>query len=339
MYSTCVFCRSPLGRNEVLETFPFGVRVAFDPVKGRLWVICRRCARWNLAPIEERFEVVEECEALFQGTRIRFSTDNIGLARFRHGFDIVRIGRALRPEFAAWRYGPTLRRRRIEMAALVGASIVVAAGASIGGVWLNAFDVGAVALGAYGYSAAVVSAHHWRRLARIDAGNGTFVPVRGRDLRYIRLAEREGRLALELRHSSGQLLLRDSLAISALRLLAPLTNPSGGSSREVARAVELLGSMADAELAGVAGPQRFGVGVALTNLSPECRLALEMAANEQLETRAFAGELTELERTWRDAEEVAAIADNLLVPAFVERWIRRHAHLGDRDSTEGLRSD
>jgi hypothetical protein len=95
--------------------------------------------------------------------------------------------------------------------------------------------------------------------------------------------------------------------------------------------------MDDSELAGVAGAQRFGVGVALTNLSPECRLALEMAANEQLETRAFAGELAELERTWRDAEEVAAIADNLLVPPFVERWIRRHTHAGDRDSTKGLK--
>jgi len=332
MYSTCVFCRSSLGRNEVLEIFPFGIRVAFDPVKGRLWVICPRCNCWNLAPIEERFEVIEACEELFQGTRVRFSTDNVGLARIRNGFDIVRIGRALRPEFASWRYGPTLRRRRIEMSALVGASIVVAAGASIGGVWLNAFNIGAVALGAYGYSLAVVSAHHWRRLARVDAGDGTFVQVRGQDLRHSRLAERDGRLALELRHSSGQLLLRDSLAISAIRLLAPLTNPSGGSSSEVAKAVELLGAVdGDAGVAGVGEPRRFGVGVALTNLSPERRLALEMAANEQLETRAFAGELAELERIWRDAEEVAAIADNLLVPPFVERWIRRHKNLGDRD--------
>lgn len=330
MYSTCVFCRSPLGRNDVLEIFPFGFRVAFDPVKGRLWVICRRCTRWNLAPIEERFEVVEACEERFRGARVRFSTENVGLARIGNGFDIVRIGRALRPEFASWRYGPTLRRRRMEMTALVGASIVVAAGASVGGVWLNAFNAGAVALGAYGYSLAVVSAHHWRRLARIDAGDGTFVQVRGQDLARTRLAEREGRLALELRHSRGELLLRDSLAISAIRLLAPLTNPSGGSSREVANAVELLGALdEDVGPAGVGEPQRFGVGVALKSLSPERRLALEMAANEQLEARALAGELAELERTWRDAEEVAAIADNLLVPPFVEQWIRRHTRGGE----------
>jgi hypothetical protein len=42
------------------------------------------------------------------------------------------------------------------------------------------------------------------------------------------------------------------------------------------------------------------------------RLALEMAANEDSERRAMEGELAELEAAWREAEEIAAIADNLL---------------------------
>jgi hypothetical protein len=42
------------------------------------------------------------------------------------------------------------------------------------------------------------------------------------------------------------------------------------------------------------------------------RLALEMAANEDTERRALEGELAELEAAWRDAEEIAAIADTLL---------------------------
>jgi hypothetical protein len=37
-----------------------------------------------------------------------------------------------------------------------------------------------------------------------------------------------------------------------------------------------------------------------------------MAANEDAERRAMQGELTELETAWREAEEIAAIADNLL---------------------------
>ena len=59
VYSTCLFCHSPLGENEVVERFPIGRRLAFDAAKGRLWVICRKCARWNLTPLEERWEAIE----------------------------------------------------------------------------------------------------------------------------------------------------------------------------------------------------------------------------------------------------------------------------------------
>ena len=56
MYSTCLFCHSDLGANEVIEHFPVGRRLAFDEDKGRLWVICRSCERWNLTPLDERWE-------------------------------------------------------------------------------------------------------------------------------------------------------------------------------------------------------------------------------------------------------------------------------------------
>lgn len=42
------------------------------------------------------------------------------------------------------------------------------------------------------------------------------------------------------------------------------------------------------------------------------RLALEMAANEDAERKALAGELAQLREAWREAEEIAAIADHLL---------------------------
>ena len=112
MYRTCMFCKEPLGSNEVVEAFPVGRRLAFDPAKGRLWVVCRSCERWNLTPLEERWEAVETCERLFRATRIRTSTENIGLARHTEGLELVRIGEPLRPEFAAWRYGDQFRRRR-----------------------------------------------------------------------------------------------------------------------------------------------------------------------------------------------------------------------------------
>jgi hypothetical protein len=105
MYRTCLFCSNDLGHNEAIEHFPIGRRLAFDAAKGRLWVVCRKCERWNLTPLEERWEAIEECERAFRGTRLRLSTDEIGLARLKEGLDLVRIGDPQRPELAAWRYG------------------------------------------------------------------------------------------------------------------------------------------------------------------------------------------------------------------------------------------
>ena len=112
MYQTCMFCNKPLRTNEVVEEFPVGRRLAFDEAKGRLWVVCRSCERWNLTPLEERWEAVETCEKLFRDTQLRSSTENIGLARHPEGLELVRIGKPLRPEFAAWRYGDQFGRRR-----------------------------------------------------------------------------------------------------------------------------------------------------------------------------------------------------------------------------------
>jgi len=64
MYSTCLFCNSPLGANESVEAFPVGKRLAFDQAKGRLWVVCPKCERWNLTPLEERWEAIEQTETL-----------------------------------------------------------------------------------------------------------------------------------------------------------------------------------------------------------------------------------------------------------------------------------
>src|SRR5687767_15254667 len=145
MYSTCLFCHSPLGANEAIEYFPVGRRLAFDASRGRLWVVCRTCERWNLTPLEERWEAIEECERRFEGTRMRASTDNIGLAKLREGLELVRIGPALRPEFAAWRYGDQFgrRRRRTMLQAGLGLGALaavaaggIAAGAGIGFGWI-----------------------------------------------------------------------------------------------------------------------------------------------------------------------------------------------------------
>lgn len=65
----------------------------------------------------------------------------------------------------------------------------------------------------------------------------------------------------------------------------------------------------------------------------EMRLALEMAANEESERRALEGELASLEAAWREAEEIAAIADDLLVPARVREALGRLRGAGGREES------
>ncbi len=62
----------------------------------------------------------------------------------------------------------------------------------------------------------------------------------------------------------------------------------------------------------------------LYRLPPEDRLAMEMASNEDVERRALDGELTELREAWKEAEEIAAIADNLLVGDALDEFKRQY---------------
>jgi hypothetical protein len=133
MFSTCIFCHASLGANAVIEPFPVGRRLAFDPTRGRLWVVCRHCERWNLSPLDERWEAIEDCERRFRATRLRMSTDNIGLARIADGMTLVRIGTPLRPELAAWRYGDQFGRRRRHRMAQAGAGVTALGAALVGG--------------------------------------------------------------------------------------------------------------------------------------------------------------------------------------------------------------
>ena len=136
---------TPSARTTWSSTFRSASALAFDADKGRLWAVCTHCGRWNLSPLEERWEAIEECERLFRGTFVRVSTDNVGLARLRDGLDLIRIGAPLRPEFAAWRYGRNfgLRRRRTHVVA--GATIAAAA---VAGIAIGPTIAPALALGA-----------------------------------------------------------------------------------------------------------------------------------------------------------------------------------------------
>jgi hypothetical protein len=99
------------------------------------------------------------------------------------------------------------------------------------------------------------------------------------------------------------------------RVLTAL-DPGTRGTGQVAEAVRLIetSSSSDRLLEYVVGrPLRFATQreYLVRDIPAEIRLAIEMAAHEDTEQRAMEGELKLLERQWREAEDVAAIADRL----------------------------
>jgi hypothetical protein len=339
MFSTCIFCQSKLGANESVEHFPLGRRLAFDARRGRLWVVCRRCERWNLSPLEERWEAIEDCERLFADTRLRVSTDNIGLARVGDGVELVRIGEPLRPELAAWRYGDQFGRRRTRTVAYAGAGVAVAVGIVVLGPIVGGLATGSWPL--YNAFNAALAAYERRRVrARVNVpGREQPVAVRGSQVGRVALVSTgpqdwslrvffEEHMGVEPnafaslwpkeRPLSSVVLTGDEALRAAAKLL-PAVNATGASRGDVASAVNLISETPDPSRLfakyAANGPDWTESGRSLSNLSKPVRLALEMASHEESERRALEGELNLLEAAWREAEEIAAIADGLLLPA------------------------
>jgi hypothetical protein len=53
-----------------------------------------------------------------------------------------------------------------------------------------------------------------------------------------------------------------------------------------------------------------------------------MALHEGSEQRALDGEMAELYAAWQEAEEIAGIADDLLLPAGTEEFIEKNRRMG-----------
>jgi hypothetical protein len=334
MYSTCLHCHGSLGANDRIEHFPVGQKLAFDPTKGRLWVVCARCRRWNLTPIEERWEAIEECDRLYRDTRLRASTDNIGLARLPGGLDLVRIGSPQLPEVAAWRYVGEFRRRWLTT------GLPLAAGVVAMGSWQVA-QIIAGPIVAIGGAAVVVGA------VRLANSRGERARVVGVDGQVMSLTPKQFGVVLEptadgwrlrrwqqparsdpirsapiVTHQTG------SAAIHTLRAVMTARNFRGARARQVDAGVSLLSEIGD--------PGAFITRLAyatqksqITDYPPDIACALEIALHQDVERRALDGELTALEDEWALAEEIAGIADNLFLPGAV---VDRHRALKEAAS-------
>ena len=383
MYTTCLFCNEDLGRNEVLPTFPVGSRLAFDAKQGRLWVICPHCHRWNLSPLDERWEAVEECERRFRASRLRYSTDNIGLAYLAEGLALVRIGPALKPEIAAWRYGrllgrwlPVIRRdpllRAVRHWQRLGEAAADLTFRRVFGVRL-------------GYDLATWLRIHGRAdrvLAVTAADDGSLAVVRSRHLDHSALVRPDPREPWQIlvHHDGGLLTLHGQAGLHVAGKLLAVLNGPGSEEAEVRYAIGKLEDAGNpdgyfARVAAIAmrcwwgrfpdAPPdtsfedpaaseaerlalsitkrsfwgRGGIGseprTPLPRLPLVDRLALEMAANEDAERRALEGELSVLRAAWRQAEEIASIADGM----FASRRSASSYQRSDRNSTFGLLAD
>ena len=64
-----------------------------------------------------------------------------------------------------------------------------------------------------------------------------------------------------------------------------------------------------------------------------------MALHEEQEMRALMGELVDLELAWREAEEIARIADDMFVPQEVEASLARLRESADRSDGGRTGSD
>jgi hypothetical protein len=335
MYRTCIFCSADLGANEAVEAFPVGRSVAFDAWKGRLWAVCRRCGRWNLAPLEERWEAVEEAEKRFVDSRLRVQSENIGLCKLPDGTRLIRVGDALAGELAAWRYGDQLVRRRRQYliagaataaagVALLGGIVALGVGTGLGGFW-TVFAQGweerqsrkvihrlPASLSPTGRDVAIRRWHvQGARLAEADGGEiGLRIPDIDREKRK---TDGWGRLKFG---TGTELLVPGDQARMVLSRAMVAVNKKGASRDRVGDAVRLIEHARSAEDYLRQAAARGGVlgkreGMEKQQLTPVGALALEMALHDESERRALQGELSALEAAWKQAEEIAEIADKL----------------------------
>lgn len=351
MFSTCIFCNGPLGANESIEWFPVGKRLAFDAKKGRLWVVCPRCARWNLSPLDERWNAIDQCERAYRSTTLRVSTDNIGLARLGDGLELVRVGTPLRPEFAAWRYGTRFnrRRRRIQLAAGGGIAATAALGVAVAPMLAPYVLTGTISIIAFPGLSTVMGAVPMiglvgiRDYLRDDRVIARLVPphraahapgfsfdrdqplvVRARQMSGSSLElGADGSATLHVVHDRGIARYEGTAALQTMSVLVASSNRLGASDVQVRTAVSRIerrgdaaGYLASVSRLGAARGRVFSMlnsyrQLGALRLDPAERLALEMAMHEETERRALEGELALLATAWKEAEEIASIADEL----------------------------
>jgi hypothetical protein len=330
MYHTCAFCSGKLDGDGGPSRLGIGRRLAFDEAKGRLWVICPRCARWNLAPLDDRLERIASLARAAADGRVAAATEHVALIRWQH-YDLVRVGKPRRLEFATWRYGERLRARRREQLKVMVPVTIAAVGLAVA---VNVQTGGSLGVFVWNFPRLVRGVYTElvgrRRVTLVEPPVcercGRVMLLRAKHVRYARVVPQpHAELALILScpacRAEGALLDGPDAHVALRQGLTYLALTQWGRQR-VADAARLVD--------GAGGPDALIRDVArreltLRRLGPERRLALEMAVDERAELEA-------LTRQWQEAEELAEIADGVLSsdPA-VEAALRRLRNRLERD--------
>lgn len=314
VFSTCLHCHASLGRNDSNEHFPVGQRLAFDGERGRLWAICPICQQWKLAPIEERWEALEACEKAYRAAVQRVSTDNIALARPKDGTDLVRIGKPLLPEFAAWRYGGQyLARYQRQLRLAYGSGAVMTAAYAAKWVLGAATPIGALA-GITALTAAmqwghiaVLARRRWlpRRILHTEAHGPRAVTYLDAKATRVRIDEAG--------HISVALWSRPVVPAPApLRRIGVRHVWTGGARSESVHSAHEAPQLLAPLLGASHVEDRLGrtqIDEAVNVMVEHVQRAAEVMLHEDDERRALAGELGALYARWEAAERIARIAD------------------------------
>ena len=331
----CLFCHTPFSDGWRFGNLPPAWRLAFDSGRGRIWVVCDSCYRWNLWPPEDQGGALLALERVARDRGQTLArTENITLLAVGDMI-LIQVGDATLQERAWWRYGREVLTREKAYRST--------------GARLSAYAYGALAAVAEsvglgdrnfkvrfeeGMTAEVL---RWRRFGWAAWFGRLKCPSCGSFLRAARFdlswwfcprLDDDGKLALgvpcprcdpwtpeKIYHLQGY------EAESVLRRVLAYQNITGAGEKAVEDAV------GEVERAG--SPEAFMKSVLrdgpfLRELAFPQSVALEISLNEGVERRALETEARGLEFMWRREEELARIMDEELDPRGLRsKWRAR----------------
>jgi hypothetical protein len=319
VFAHCLYCDRPF--RAAFGELASGRRIAYDPGRHRLWLVCDGCHRWNLVPEESRASALHALERLARDEgRVLARTANVELLHAR-GFLLLRVGRTGRQEQAWWRYGRELRRRR-HLYESRGARLSAYSFAAVASLSesVGLTDTGLRIAWDAAPIADILRWRHfgtaaWRGRLRCVHCQSVLLALRFDLSWWIHpLHEPDGSIALGVPCDRCDPWTPEKVyritgqdARHALRRVLAYQNVAGASDRMLGEAVGEIDASGSAAWRLL--PARRA---SLWRLGPVRRLALEILANEEAEQERTHAQAAALEATWRQENEIAEIIDREL---------------------------